>query len=361
MILRLALRGVEPTLRAMLSALCDMEGEEPVECDEAKNLSPREELELLMSEYAETQKKLKGARSQRRKQELKRELNRLKIDLGWTLMDCGRPEEGLALYKLLPWANYGEAKCNGMARALTQMKRYDEAKRFLVTGLKKFPKSCMLWVGLGGVKASLKDYSEALKCFDMAIQCSSGESWEARINKAIVFEQLGSYEEAVEILDDLIEEYPEDPKYLAERGYCASEMGYPKDALRYFQGAMKFWTENPSVDTGVSIYTGLCSSYFEIGEKRKAMEVALEGLKRFPNEDPVMYQNVGATFPEMGWREEARQVLKEGVEKFPEDEDLNQFFKYLDDDMDDPDGGIKPPVLGLMLLAAILQKRFGRK
>jgi hypothetical protein len=29
--------------------------------------------------------------------------------------------------------------------------------------------------------------------------------------------------------------------------------------------------------------------------------------------------------------------------------------------MDDPDGGIKPPVLGLMLLAAILQKRFGRR
>jgi len=338
-----------------------MEGEEPVECDEAKNLSPRGELEPLMSEYAETQKKLKGARSQRRKQQLKKELDELKIDLGWTLMDCGRPEEGLALYKLLPWATHGDTKCNGMARALTQMKRCDEARRLLVAGLRKFPNSCMLWVGLGGVNTSLENYPEALKCFDKAIQCSSGESWEARINKAIVLEQLGSYEEAVEILDKLIEEYPEDPKYLAERGYCTSMIGYPQDALPYFQGAMKFWTNDPNGRTGVSIYAGLCHAYFQLGEKRKAMEVAVEGLKRFPEEDPVMYQNVGAAFLEMGWKEEARDVLKKGIEKFPEDESLKEFINYLDDDTNDPDGGIKPPVLGLMLLAAILQKRFGRK
>jgi chaperonin cofactor prefoldin len=91
------------------------------------------------------------------------------------------------------------------------------------------------------------------------------------------------------------------------------------------------------------------------------MEVAVEGLKRFPDEDPVLYQNVGAAFLEMGWKEEARDVLKKGLGKFPEDEDLKQFFKYLDDDMDDPDGGIKPPILGLMLLTAILQKRVGKR
>ena len=332
-----------------------------MEYNEANELSPRETLESLMSEYAKTRRKLEEAKSQRRRQQLKRELNNLKIDLGWTLMDCGKYEEGLALYQLLPWTAHGEAKCNGMARALTQMNCYDEARRLLVAGLKKFPNSCMLWVGLGGLNTSLGDYSEALKCFDKAIQCSSGGSWEARYNKVIVLEQLGSYEEAVEILDDLIEEYPEDPKYLAERGYCTSEMGYPQDALRYFQGAMKFWTNDPNVHTGVSICAGLCHSYFNIGEKRKAMEVAVEGLKKFPDEDPVLYQNVGAAFLEMGWKEEARDVLKEGLEKFPEDDDLKQFIKYFDDDMDDPDGGIKPPILGLMLLTAILQKRFSKR
>jgi predicted Zn-dependent protease len=124
---------------------------------------------------------------------------------------------------------------------------------------------------------------------------------------------------------------------------------------------MKFWEKNPSVYTGVSIYAGLCSAYFEMGEKRKAKEVALEGLKRYPGEDPVLYQNVGATFLEMGWKEETIDVLKEGVEKFPEGEELRQFFKDANEDIDDPDGGIKPPILGLMLLTAILQKRFGKR
>jgi tetratricopeptide (TPR) repeat protein len=312
-----------------------------MECNEAMDLIPREALEPLMNEYVEVQRNLKGAKSHRRRQQLKRELNNLKIDLGWTLMDCGKYEEGLALYKLLPWTTHGEIKCNGMARALTGMKCYDEARRLLEAGLRRFPNSNQLWVGLGGLNTSQGDYSGALKCFDMAIQCSSGESWEARYNKVIVLGQLGSYEEAVEILDDLIEEYPEDPKYLSERGYCASEMGYPQDALEYFQGAMEFWRKNPSVYTGISIYTGLCHACFEIGEKRKAMEVALEGLKRFPDEDPALYQNVGATFLEMGWKDEAREVLKEGAEKFPEDEDLKSFSKYLDDNMDDPNGGKK--------------------
>jgi len=332
-----------------------------MECNEANDLIPREALEPLMTGYAETQKKLKEARSHRRRQQLKRELNNLKIDLGWTLMDCGKYEEGLALYSLLSWTTHGEIKCNGMARALTGMNCYDEARRLLEAGLRKFPNSNQLWVGLGGLNTSLGDYSEALKCFDMAIQCVPEGSWEARYNKVIILEILGSYEEATEILDDLIEEYPEDPKFLAEKGYCASEMGYPQDALEYFQGAMKFWTKNPSVYTGISIYTGLCHAYFQLGETRKAMEVALEGLKRFPDEDPALYQNVGATFLEMGWKDEAREVLKEGAEKFPEDEDLTTFFKDLTDDMDDPDGGIKPPMLGLILLTAILQKRFRKR
>jgi tetratricopeptide (TPR) repeat protein len=124
---------------------------------------------------------------------------------------------------------------------------------------------------------------------------------------------------------------------------------------------MELWKKDPSVYTGVQIYAGLCHAYFEMGEKRKAMEVALEGLKRYPNEDAILYHNVGASFWEMGWKEEARDVLKEGLEKFPEDEELRQFFKDVDDDMDDPDGGINPPILGLMLLTAILQRRFGRR
>lgn len=49
----------------------------------------------------------------------------------------------------------------------------------------------------------------------------------------------------------------------------------------------------------------------------------------------------------MGWRDEALEMLKKGIEKFPKDEELKNFLKKAEDDMDDPDDGKKPPLLGL--------------
>jgi predicted Zn-dependent protease len=88
---------------------------------------------------------------------------------------------------------------------------------------------------------------------------------------------------------------------------------------------------------------------------------ALEGLEKFPDEDPALYQNVGAAFWEMGWHQEAIEGLKKGIEKFPDDEELKKFLKEAEDDMDDPDGGQKPPLLELILLVAILRKKLRKK
>ncbi len=62
----------------------------------------------------------------------------------------------------------------------------------------------------------------------------------------------------------------------------------------------------------------------------------------------------------MGWRREAIEILKKGIEKFPEDQDLRQFLKEAEDDLEDPDG-VKPPILGLMLLMAMVRKGLWRK
>jgi hypothetical protein len=95
--------------------------------------------------------------------------------------------------------------------------------------------------------------------------------------------------------------------------------------------------------------------------KREAIEIALEGIKRFPDEDSALYHNAGAAFFEMGWRKEAMEVLKKGVEKFPEDEEMKKFLKDIEDEMDDPDKGDKPPILGFMLFMAILRKKWRKK
>ena len=156
---------------------------------------------------------------------------------------------------------------------------------------------------------------------------------------------------------NLLKDIPDDPKHLAERGSCALEMGYPQEALQYYQKAMEVWKRSPTIYEGICVYSGLCSSYMELGMKTEAMEIALEGLKKFPDEDPVLYHNVGATFYEMGWRNECIEILRKGAKKFPEDEELKEFLKDVEDDMDDPDGGEKPPLLGLLLLMGLIRKK----
>jgi tetratricopeptide (TPR) repeat protein len=248
-------------------------------------------------------------------------------------------------------------KCNGMARALTEMGYYDEARKLLEVGLRRFPDSYALWVAMAALYESIGDYFESLRCLESALQFAPEDNSTGLYNKALILMKIGSYGDAVSMIEDLIERCPEDPKYLAERGALALDMGYPREALQYYQRAINLWQHSQDIYAGICIYTGLCSTFMELGMKKEATEIAVEGLKKFPDEDSIIYHNVGATFYEMGWRDEAAEVLKKGFKKFPKDEELKEFLKELEDDMDDPDGGEKPPLLGLLLLMGLIRKK----
>jgi tetratricopeptide (TPR) repeat protein len=282
------------------------------------------------------------------------------MNLAWALLDCGEYERGLLLYNSIPWGSHSEMKHNGMARALTAMGNYEEARKTLKEGLKDFPCSYALWIAMGGLYDELGDDSEALKCLDIALQFAPKNNSAGLYNKALLLSKLGCYGDALPIFDELIEKYPDDAKYLADRGSLALDMGYPQEALQYYQKAMDAWQLNPVVYTDICIYTGLCSTYSELGMKREALEIALEGLKKYPDKDPALHQNVAATFLEMGWRDECMETLKTAIEKFPDDDELKNFLKDVEHDLDDPEGGETPPIGAILLLIALLH-RMGRK
>lgn len=282
------------------------------------------EIKKLKADLSEAEHELKQANERCEKEKLKDLINEIKLDLGWALLECGEYEKGLAVYASVSGLHYQERKYNGIAIALTELGRYDEAKRMLEIGLRKFPKSYALWTGLGILSDYIGDYSGALKSFDTALRFNYGENSGSLYNKALILIKLGSYRDASSIIDDLIEKYPEDPKYLAERGYLSLEMECPEEALRYLQKAMELYERFPTVDAGVAIYTGLCCVYMGLGMKREAMEISLEGLT-----------------------------------KFPDDEELKKFLRDVETDMDDPDGDTKP-FLGLLLLA-LLHKKLRKK
>ena len=324
-------------------------------------LSIQEGIKNLVINVFDTQGKMKKVKNNIERQALKEYLDDLRLELGWALLDRGEYEKALALFNSLPWKTHGEMKCNGLVRALTEMGQFDEATRLVKRGLRIYPDSYALWIAKGVLYESQGDYFESLRCIEKGIQFAPEDSSVGLCNKALVLVRLGRYGEALPIFDELVQRHPDDPKYLSDKGTCLLYMGYPQEALPNYQKAMEIWQQSPDTSTGICIYTGLCSTYLKLGMKKEGMEIALEGLKKFPDEDPALYQNVGAAFWEMGWPNETLEILKKGIEKFPEDEELKNFIKEAEDDMDDPDDGEKPSLLGLIFLTAILQKRFRKK
>lgn len=285
----------------------------------------------------------------------------VKLELAWSLLDLGENEAGLALYSSLPWNTYGEAKYNGIGRALTGMGQNEEAKRVLKRGLQKYPQSCSLWVAMGALHDALGNHSESLRCFEIALQFASEKDYKSVCyNKAVILMKMGCYCDAASIIEYLIDEFPEEAKYHSERAYLSLEMGYPQEALLYYEKALKLYEKSPRTETGVCIFTGLCSTFLALDMKEEAMRVAVEGLTKFPDEDSALYHNLATTLYELGWIGEAKEVLQKGVEKFPNDEELKKFLNDVENDLDDPDGDIKP-FLGLLILMALFRKKLRKK
>ena len=292
--------------------------ERKVKTDDENTLNKVEELK---NDLRKAQRELRSATDKSIKEMLRDMISDLKLDLGWTLFDCGKFEEGLELYESVPWTSWGESKCNGLSRALTETGHYDEAKRLLRKGLREFPDSYLLWTALGVLHDRRGSYSKALKCFEKAIRVSPEEDPVLFHNKVVVLDNLGLQDDAVSFLDDLLKKYPQEPMFFVDRGQYALDMGYPEDALFYFQDAMNLIDGLPNNHARVCVYIGLSSTYLELG-----ME------------------------------EEAREVLKAGLKEFPEDERLKELLEDLDKDMDDPDSGGSVVFTVLSLVALIRRK-----
>jgi tetratricopeptide (TPR) repeat protein len=281
-----------------------------------------------------------------------------KLILAWKLLDCGQYEKSLLIYVALPWS---EEKYNGLARAWTELNRFEEAERVLEKGLKEYPKSCPLLLGMGNLYLKRGDNLAALRCFERILKLSANDHL-ALYGKAAVLRNLGQINEAIAILTVLIDGNPEDPLYITEKAHCLLEMGCYHDALELYRKAMNIWRKGGTFQDGVALYSGLCSAYIELQMKKEALEVALDGLKIFSAGHPTLYFNAGVCLSNIGLASEAMELLKGGLKKFPHDEELKELLKELEeDDSNPPDGGGKKPILGLVLLALLIRNRLKKK
>ncbi len=272
----------------------------------------------------------------------------------WLLLDAGEYHEGLTLYKTLPWGTYGEEKYIGISRALIELEEYHEAEKFLIKRLRRFPGSGSLLVARGLLHRRLGDDFAALEDFQSALTLTPGDR-HALYDQAISLNSLGYYDEAVSILRKLVKKYPDDPEYLIEIGYSLLEQGNPQDAIQYYLKANKTGYESPNV------YGGLCCAYIDLGMKTEALEIASEGLRKFPDKHPGLYENLGEAYRDMGWRDDALDILNKGLEKFPNDERLKSLLKEIEDKDDNSDLNNKLRLTGVFVILSEFLKKLSKK
>jgi tetratricopeptide (TPR) repeat protein len=303
----------------------------------------REIINGLRRKLYKAQCALNNCRGKKRKKTLECLISDLRGDIGCFLLKCGKYEKGLIMYETLSWKTHGEMKYHGIGRALMEMEYFSPARKLLNQGLKRFPESDSLLNLMGALHRRLGYDYEALQYFDRALIVNP-ESCDIAFNTACSLYSFNIYEEAALIFQKCIKKNPYEPYYFIMLGHCYLATGYPEEAVGYFKSALDIYDV---ADT----YNGLYWAYEDMGLSNDAMQIAEEGLRKFPDEDSCLYYNLANAYHSRGWIDEARDIIQKGMKKFPDDEDLRELLKDIEDDSDDPKKGNTLP----KLLAVLIQ------
>ncbi len=281
------------------------------------------------------------------------EWNDMGEELAWWQVRHGRYEKALVIYKSIPWRRYSENKYVGMAIALMGLRLYREAKRLLEKGLKRFPESSRLLLGMGNFYYDIKDYSSSLKYFDLSLKYSPNCE-DTLFGKGCALFGIGYYEEASLMFRQILEGWSDYPGSLIMMGKYYLLTGYPEEASFYFKRSLGIWS------CSAEAYVGLFSSYLEMNLYTDALQIARECFREY-HDHPDSYFILAEAYWIKGWENEAKDVLTEGIKRFPDDERLKELLKEIEDENDNPDDGKKLPLLPVLLCLQILRRKLERR
>jgi len=142
-------------------------------------------------------------------------------------------------------------------------------------------KSASDWNNEGDAFYKEKNYEEAIKCFNKAIEMDSCNSlyWS---NKGYTLYTLGRYEEAIECYDRVLSIAPEDDVIWTERGLALYELGRDEEALESFNNALAI---NPDYETA---WTGKGLALYKLGRYEEALESFNNALALNPDYEDAL-------------------------------------------------------------------------
>ena len=155
------------------------------------------------------------------------------------------------------------------------------------------------------------------------------------LDTALIFINDGFFAQASTVLDVMNEEGELPPEYYFYKAHIANEgENDPTKAIEYLD----------SIDQQDRLYPQALRFKIQLtnvlGEEKKALEMAGDGIKRFPNL-PVFYSLKAALLTEQKRFGEAKIILESGLKQIPEDPELMYELGMLLEEMGDRDGALE--------------------
>jgi tetratricopeptide (TPR) repeat protein len=277
-----------------------------------REASPEKSIKKLIRKIGNAEVKLKAAASSGDRKKTHKELDDLKTQLAWQYLEAKDFEKAAKIYDKLPKDTH-DSYC-GKARIFIETQKYDEARILLEEALIKFPDYVPVLNTLGILYNNTDDHYEALRYLDRALAIDPNNNHWSLHNKARALTFLGYYEEAHKNWNDLIEMMPDDPSYIVELASCELQRGNLPAAINGFRKAIESGYGSPRV------YLSLCQGYSNMDCAYESFATALEGVKKFPDQEPLLHAFLGLGYMKLEQFEEAKTAFQQGLALDPESE-----------------------------------------
>jgi len=287
-----------------------------------REASPEKSIKKLLPKIEKAEAKLKTAVNAEDRKKGHRELDDLKAQLAWQHLEAKDFEKAARIYDKLPKDTH-DRYC-GKARIFIETQKYDEARTLLEEALVKFPDYVPVLNTLGILYNNTGDHYEALRYLDRALAIDPKNNQWSLHNKASALTFLGYYEEAHKNWNDLVEMMPDDPYYIVELANCELQRGNLLSAIQSFKKAIESGCASPRV------YLGLCQAYSNVDCEYESFGTSLEGVKKFPEQEALLYAFLGLGYMKLDQFEEAKTAFQQGLTLEPGSELFPNLIETVD-------------------------------
>jgi tetratricopeptide (TPR) repeat protein len=213
------------------------------------------------------------------------------------------------------------------ALSLLRMSRNQEALTAYQRFIADFPESRFIpaaYFDMGTIHANLKEYDEATRNYELAIQHTKDETTKGEIRFQIgnnYFNQE-DYQSAIDAYQRLIEEYPENINIPEARFGIAESYWALKDYQQAIDAYMVVLEKDPDSENIPLANNRIAECYYQMDDKEMALEWYQKVIDNYPDSPVVKDATYGKIWAlnDLGRYEEAESVANEYIAKYKSDE-----------------------------------------